>query len=333
MRLDPSSIINQANAFYESCVLFAAIDAGIFTVLAHLGGADIDAVAGKIGADQKAMRLLLDACVATGLIVKDGDLYRNSAEADAFLVKGKPADLSGAICYNRDVYPAWGRLLELVRSGKPVEVPELHLGEDEARTRTFVMSMHYRAMAIGQAVMPHVDLAGRRTLLDIGGGPAAYSILACRKSEAIKCRVLDLPAVVRIAAELVEKSGLKDRIELIPADYHKADFPAGNDVVNIFGVLHQESPDLIGKILKKAYNSMEQGGVINILDMMTDASRTSPKFSALFAVNMALTTENGWVFSDEDMRGWLADAGFIDIKLVKLPPPMPHWLMTAVKSK
>jgi hypothetical protein len=250
-----------------------------------------------------------------------------------FLVQGKPTDLSGAIRYNRDVYPAWGRLSDFLKSGKPVEKPELHLGADESRTRTFVLSMHYRAMAIGRSVMPHVDLKGKRQLLDVGGGPAAYATLACMENPDLHCRVIDLPDVVRIAGELVAKSGFGSRIELIAGDYHSCVFPSGNDVVNIFGVLHQESPDSILSILKRAHGSMTVGATINILDMMTDADRTSPKFSALFAVNMALTTENGWVFSGDDMNGWLAEAGFEDIRLVKLSPQMPHWLMTAVKRK
>ena len=64
---------------------------------------------------------------------------------------------------------------------------------------------------------------------------------------------------------------------------------------------------------------------------MTDASRTRPKFSALFSVNMALTTENGWVFSDEDLRGWLTEAGFRDLAVRPLGPPMPHSLASARK--
>ncbi|MCK7468523.1 MAG: hypothetical protein MZU91_10780 [Desulfosudis oleivorans] len=73
------------------------------------------------------------------------------------------------------------------------------------------------------------------------------------------------------------------------------------------------------------------GGIVYVLDMMTDASGPAPKFSALFSVNMALTAENGWVFSDEDLAGWLAGAGFRDVSVRPLGPPMPHWLASAVK--
>ena len=65
--------------------------------------------------------------------------------------------------------------------------------------------------------------------------------------------------------------------------------------------------------------------------MMTDATHTAPKFSALFAVNMALTTTNGWVFSDEELKGWMREAGFTPGETLRAAPPMPHWLVSAVK--
>ena len=72
---------------------------------------------------------------------------------------------------------AWGKLAEFAKNGKPVERPQLHLGEDRQRTRTFVMSMHGRAMGIGRGVVPLLDLAGRKVPLDVGGGPGTYSVL------------------------------------------------------------------------------------------------------------------------------------------------------------
>jgi hypothetical protein len=67
------------------------------------------------------------------------------------------------------------------------------------------------------------------------------------------------------------------------------------------------------------------------MDMMTDATHTAPAFSALFALTMALTTENGWVFSSDELQGWLEEAGFRDFEVQPLPPPLPHWLAKARK--
>ena len=329
--MDPTRIIDTASAFYDSCVLFTASDLGIFAKLAELKKADAGTIAEACSLSPHGARLLLDGCVALGLLEKGEGSYSNTPEAAMFLVPGAPGDLSGAIRYNRDVYTAWGRLAEMVRTGRPVERPEVHLGEDGERTRTFVLSMHGRALGIGRSVVPQLKLAGRKKLFDVGGGPGTYSVLIAQNNPELACTVLDLPEVVKVAAELIAGAGMQDRVSTVGGDYHDYPFPAGMDVVNFFGMLHQESPESILDLFKRAYESLAPGGLVHVLDMMTDGSHAKPKFSALFAVNMALTTRNGWVFSDDELAGWLEEAGFIGFSCRPLPPPMPHWLAVARK--
>jgi ubiquinone/menaquinone biosynthesis C-methylase UbiE len=321
-----------ASAFYESCVLFVASDLGIFAELAELGEADAKTVAEACRLDPRGARLLLDGCVALGLLGKDEGRYRNSPEAAAFLVPGSTADLSGAIRYNRDVYAAWGKLKELVRTGRPVEPPELHLGGDPERTRTFVLAMHGRAMGIGRAVIPLLDLAGRKKILDLGGGPGTYSMLIAQAFPQVECTVVDLPEVARTADEIISRAGLADRVRTLGGDYHTLPFPSGQDAVIFFGVLHQEAPEAIRNLLCRAHRALDPGGIVYVLDMMTDSSHARPKFSALFGLNMALTTPNGWVFSEDELRGWLEEAGFKGFTCRPVPPPMPHCLAAAKKA-
>ena len=323
-------IVDLASAYYGSAVLFAAIDNDVF---ARVEAGEF--ASATEAALPRGVRLLLDACVAEGLLEKNDGVYSNTAAGRMALVPGGPADLTKAIRYNRDVYPAWGRLADFARTGKPVERPEIHLGEDPVRTKAFAASMFGRAMGIGRSVVPMVDLkasveGGEIRLLDLAGGPAAYAILLCQENPSLKCVTVDLKAISAEAAGYVERFGLRDRIECRAGDYHTDTYEKGGyDAVTIFGALHQESPAQIVDILKRAHDALKPGGRLFVLDMMTDATRTAPKFSALFAVNMALTTENGWVFSDEELKGWMREAGFRPGETRAVPPPMPHWLVTA----
>ena len=323
-------IVDLASAYYGSAVLFAAIDNDVF---ARVEAGEFASAAEA--ALPRGVRLLLDACVAEGLLEKNDGVYSNTAAGRMALVPGGPADLTKAIRYNRDVYPAWGRLADFARTGKPVERPEIHLGEDPVRTKAFAASMFGRAMGIGRSVVPMVDLeasveGGEIRLLDLAGGPAAYAILLCQENPSLKCVTVDLKAISAEATGYVERFGLRDRIECRAGDYHADTYEKGAyDAVTIFGALHQESPAQIVDILKRAHDALKPGGRLFVLDMMTDATRTAPKFSALFAVNMALTTENGWVFSDEELKGWMREAGFRPGETRAVPPPMPHWLVTA----
>ena len=147
------------------------------------------------------------------------------------------------------------------------------------------------------------------------------------------CVTVDLPAIAAEARAYVERAGLAGRVECRDGDYHADEYEAESyDVVTVFGALHQESPEAIVDILKRANRALRPGGRLFVLDMMTDETHTAPKFSALFAVNMALTTENGWVFSDAELKGWMREAGFEPGETRPAPPPMPHWLVEARKA-
>lgn len=329
-------IVDLASAYYGSAVLFAAIERGVFAAV-EKSGAFTD-VLRETGASERGLRLLLDACVAEGLLTKDGATYANTPAGRMALVPGGPADLTGAIRYNRDVYPVWGRLAEFVATGRPAERPEIHLGEDPERTKAFAAAMFGRAMGIGRSVVPLLGLERSQgaspapRILDLAGGPGAYAILMCQACPAATCVTVDLPAVSAEARGYVARFGLSDRIECRAGDYHADEYePGGYDVVTIFGALHQESPKAIVGILRRAARALRPGGRLMVLDMMTDETHAAPKFSALFAVNMALTTENGWVFADGELKGWMREAGFEPGETRPVPPPMPHWLVTAVR--
>jgi 3-hydroxy-5-methyl-1-naphthoate 3-O-methyltransferase len=333
MNINPSRIMDMASAFQDSAILFAASDLGIFGAVAKSAESTAADVAGAVGLDERAATLIMDACVAVGLLQKEDSVYRNTPESGAFLVPGGPGDLSKAVWYMRDVYPVWGRLKDFGKSGRPSESPQLHLGDDEARTRAFVMSMHGKALATGAAVVAKLPLAGCRRLLDVGGGPGTYSILISKAYPELHATVLDLPPVIRIASGLIEQQGASARVSALPGDYHVTPFPGDNDAVLFFGMMHQESVEGIQSLLRKAYDAMTPGASVYIMDMMTDPSHTAPKFSALFAVNMALTTESGWVFSSAELEGWTKAAGFVDFEVHPLPPPIPHWLASARKPR
>lgn len=323
MTRDVAGIVELASAYYGSATLFAAIDAGLFE----------KAERGALSGVARSERLLADACVALGLLEKSAEgVYSNTPAGRAALLPGSPADLTGAIRYNRDVYPVWGRLAEFARTGRPVERPSIHLGGDAERTRAFAAAMYGRAMGIGRGIVPMLGhLRGR--LLDLAGGPGAYAILACRANPGLEVVTVDLPPISAIAQGYVAEAGLSGSIECRPGDWHEGRFGENEyDFATIFGALHQEKPEDIVSILRAAAAALKPGGRLFVLDMMTDATRAAPAFSALFALNMALTTENGWVFSDEDLKGWMREAGLAPGVTRCAPPPMPHWLVEGVKE-
>ncbi len=326
--LSLSGIVDLASAYYGSAILFAMLQHDLFTQIAVSDDPTSESLAQSSHLSQRGISLLLDGAVAVGLLTKEGGRYLLTPASEISLVAGAPHDLTRAIAYNRDVYGAWGQLAQFVQTGAPVEPPSLHLGDDAVRTRRFAYSMHGRAMGIGKSVIPALDLPPHSKILDLAGGPGTYAMLMAQTDPTITCDTYDLPAISAVAQEIT--SPVANQVTCHAGDYHVDTYPeATYDVVSIFGALHQESPTMIVDILTRARRALKPGGRIYILDLMTHADHTTPPFSALFAVNMALTTDNGWVFSDQEISQWLQEAGFAAPSITPLPPPMPHWIACA----
>jgi hypothetical protein len=98
------------------------------------------------------------------------------------------------------------------------------------------------------------------------------------------------------------------------------------------GMFHRETGRACRNLIERAAACLVPGGLLVVSDVFTDAGGAHPAFAAMFGVNMMLTAPDGGVHSDADMRLWMADSGFGDLRVVSLPPPMPHRVVLGVKA-
>jgi Dimerisation domain len=131
---NPALLMRLALAYRSSMALFAASGLDLFTPLSN-GAMSAEDVARACGTQPEPTRMLLDACAAEGLLTRAGDLFANTPIADAYLVKGRPAYIAHGLKFAEDLYPAWGRLADTVRTGRPAMPQETMLGEDKEKTR------------------------------------------------------------------------------------------------------------------------------------------------------------------------------------------------------
>ena len=63
------------------------------------------------------------------------------------------------------------------------------------------------APGIAEALVNIVDLTGHRLLVDIGGGPGAYSTYLLKRYPELCSRILDLPSILEVAGSTHRHSG------------------------------------------------------------------------------------------------------------------------------
>jgi acetylserotonin N-methyltransferase len=252
-----------------------------------------------VGADPDALGRLLDACVGAALVIREGVSYANTPAATAYLCSDSPRRLTGYIRYSDAVlWKLWAHLDDAVRQGTHrwkqafgLEGPIFsHFFRSEWDLREFLMGMH----GLGQLSSPQVaaafDLGRFRLLADLGGATGHLAVAACRRYPGVRAVVFDLPEVLPLARELVEASGVGDRIQLVAGDFFTDSLPEA-DLFALGRIVHDWEESKIRRLLRAVYERLPQGGALLVAEKLLNDDRSGPPWSILQSLNMLVCTE------------------------------------------
>lgn len=320
-----------ARGFRQAQVLLTCVDLGVFDALSTHSATAHD-LARAIGADPRAMELLLNAATALGFLEKRDSLFFNTTLTEACLTPGGMGDMSRSLRLDSAFYRRWGNLADAVRTGKrPEENRQDEQPEDWVRNFIYALYNSARPMApiIAEALALPEDRPIR--VIDVGGGHGGYSLALAQRYPLLTATVIELPRVAPIAQEIIANAGMSDRVTVQEGDFQKEGLGAGYDVALVFGVLNGEAlegrPALIGKV----FAALKSGGQIVLRDIVLEPDRSGPPDATLFALQMLLATESGGLDTRDDWANWLLSAGFSHPKQVALPEWVGSFLTVAVK--
>ncbi|HZY59306.1 MAG TPA: methyltransferase, partial [Candidatus Binataceae bacterium] len=287
-----SDLAGIVGAHAEARAIQVALKLGIFEALAeralHAG-----ALAAAIGCDRDATALLANAVAALGLLEKDAGRYGLSAASRRFLIASAPEYLGGLILFEEAIFPLWERLENSIRTGRPARTPDMYQRNPE-ETRRFIRAMDSLVRARGDApwVAANLDVSGVRAIADVGGGPGTYLIEFLRRHPMLRGAILDLPATLAVAREILDERGgdVRPRIELIEFDYRHQEMPPGFDAVSLSNIIHSEDARTNRALIHTCYRGLEQAGIVIIKDHVMNADLTEPAVGAVFSLYLLLTT-------------------------------------------
>lgn len=329
----PEQVIDRANIFFATQALLTANRMGVFTSLGKEGRKDVAALSKELAADARALGMLLDALVGLGYLSKDGKArYANSNLAKKHLVPGSGASYLGDYLHFQDMlWEPWGRLEDAVKSGRPARKADMFQSNaDEARR--FIRAMHATASLNAPFLARRLDMAGRLSLVDVGGGPATFAIHFCRQNPALKATVLDLPQTLETAKEVLaeEPTNVRERITLRPCDFTRDDLGGLYDVAFVSHVIHGHSDHRVHALLMKLRDALGSNGLLLIHDFFTESAHTTPAFASLFALNMLVQTDGGRTWSFDETREILTSLGYRDVDWKRLGQPRGLSVVSAI---
>jgi precorrin-6B methylase 2 len=307
-------VLDLARSFQPVCVLAAAAALDVFSPLA-VKPMTAEALAGKLGADPRAMAVLLDALSALQLLSKQGEEYGVPEDVARLLAEQSADNVLPMVRHLANCLRRWVELPKVTKTGKCAETGPSIRGADADR-EDFIGAMNLISEPIAAGVIDKIRLLEFRHILDVGGGSGTWTIAFLRAVPDARATLFDLPAVLPMAEKRFAEVGLTDRITLFGGDFYTDKLPEGADLAWLGAICHQNSRQQNRDLFAKVHKALADDGFIVIRDMVMDTSHTSPVAGALFAVNMLVGTEGGGTYSFDEYSEDLQTAGFVEVTLV-----------------
>jgi SAM-dependent methyltransferase len=304
--LKPDEIRALANSFQQSRIILTAIELDLFTILDKQMLHSKD-VAEKMSCDARATDRLMNALVALGFLRKVKGKFYNSENASQYLVKGKP-EFMGGLFHSVGLWNTWSSLTESVKAGTSAAERKPSPGGIN-RLESFIGAMHYRGVKEAKILAMLLDFSNVRRMLDVGGGSGAFAMEFVKKNSGMNAVVFDLPEVIPITKRYVEEEKMNEKISFLSGNYLSDDFGIGYDLIFLSAIVHINDLEENNLLIKKCYDSLNNGGQIIIKDWIMSEDRTEPAGGAFFALNMLVGTEKGDTYTEAEMKSWFANSG------------------------
>lgn len=285
----------------------------------------VDEVCQRCQTQSRGTQLVLNVLVAIGAADLDDERYQATPLVKMLLNSGY-RDLG-------DTY--WNSLESFLRDGNPIakmDAPEQS-------------EMHYQQQAAGLAWMmaPAAKAAAQYLLssgtrnalriLDVGAGAASWSLAIAAGDSETRVVAVDWPAVLQVATQTAHLTGLQDQLTCLPGNYHDVALEQENfDIAIVANVTHLETEDRTLSLMKRLYQALKPGGEVVIIDALPDSRDGDKTTHALYALGLALRTEQGKVHSRQTLETLLTQAGFAAPQYQALPVA-PHMMGMLVAEK
>ena len=283
-----------------------------------------------LGLHPRSSADFLDALVALGVLEREEGRYRNTPEAEAFLVSGRPSYVGGILEMANDrLYGFWSDLEDALRTGRPTNELEddgTHPFEgaiyrDDATLEQFVGAMTGLSMGVANVLAAEFPWHEHETVVDLGTSEGVVPKRIAEENDHVTAVGLDLPRVEPHFREFAGRSPAADRIEFRTGDFFADDPLPPADVYVLGHILHDWSLDRKREILSKVADAVEDGGSVVVYGTMIDDERRDNEMGLLMSLNMLVETPAGFDYTHGECVEWLREAGFTDPTVKQLPGP------------
>lgn len=325
-------LLDLLDGFLKSKVLMTAYRLDVFT--AARAPIARDALRSALGLPERSYTILIDACVALGLLHEDA---RGLVTPDAlapFLVREADAPFRTTtylIEYYDEVYRALADMDALVRTDGAASTFKRrdYFKDDVGAIDPAVAAEYSRYMdatvaQIAEVVIAAYPFGQHRRLLDLCGNTGSFCAAIVAAHPGLRGAFLDVPACVELGTRQLAERGLSERVQGIAGDVFRTPFPPGYDVVTMCRSAMDWGDERMAQIYRRVRDALPAGGRFLIIERMLPEQPIPAALSLyLRGVYFLAKSESTRYRTPQQHLDLLDDAGFGGARVIE-PPRAPN---------
>ena len=310
---EPEILDSVDDLIHRATSVLAGTQLDLFTPLKD-GPLTAAQIAESIDVETTKLRPLLYALVVVGLLTVEDGLFANAAEADYYLVRGRPYYQGHRAKYWSAAWSASLLIAESIRTGKPqAEHDYATMSEDELEA--FLHGLYPWSFDAGTWLAQNYDFSSCQMVLDAGGGSGGLAIALAEALPHLRVMVIDLPSVVPITRRFVERAGVAERVWAKAADLVREPLADSFDAAVLRAFVQVMSLEEAYHALLNINQALKPGSTIYIWDRPLDDSRLTPQDLAVFNSVFVAIYERGQKYTVQEYRDLLTATGFDHFEL------------------
>ena len=331
----PERIFNTLNAYQNTAALKAAIELDIFTAIGA-GATQPAAIAARVGAAERGVRILCDYLTIFGFLSKSGNDYALTPESAMFLDRRSPANVASIVGFlgqREELSKQFEKLTDAVRKGGCATQDGDNTKPKPEFWVAFARSMAPITIPAARFLAELLRSGDRNPwkVLDIAAGHGMYGIALAQANPWAQITALDWEPVLQVAWENARAAGVGDRYTLQPGSAFEANLGQNYDVVLLTNILHHFDPPACVKLLRRVHAALRPGGRAVTLEFVPNEDRVSPPTPAAFSLVMLASTDAGDAYTASEYGRMFREAGFAGLTQHPVPG-MPQQVLVSEKT-
>jgi SAM-dependent methyltransferase len=308
-------------AYHDVALLHAAIVLGLPERMAKRG-IQADALATELGGSAPHLNRLLRGLASLGICTEAPDGTFALAPQGRCLLPGARLRQKVEIVVAQYWRP-WANLAASVTTAKPafeqvfgqtvVDWRRDHAGAGAL----FDSYLTHEALAHAPAIAAVLDLAGVKSVADVGGGYGGLLAGLLQANENLRGILFDRPYRIEAALPFLQAQGVADRVERIGGDLLTA-IPVEADLYVLNGVLQQWDDASARAILANCRKAMPHGARLAIVERLLPEQAADDPAAIMLDLHMMAIT-GGRVRGLGEFEAMLSDAGFGHVEAKPMP--------------